>query len=117
LDLGASGFVDPASGIAGLADFDGTLSSDGRELRSNGTVKADKLKLSPKGSPAGRAVNVKYAIQHDVAKESGALTQGDVSIGKALAQLTGTYQMQGPTTTLNMRLSAQGMPVDDLEPM
>jgi AsmA protein len=117
LDLGASGFVDPASGIAGLADFDGTLSSDGRELRSNGTVKADKLKLSPKGSPAGRAVNVKYAIQHDLAKESGALTQGDVSIGKALAQLTGTYQMQGASTILNMKLSAQGMPVDDLEPM
>jgi AsmA protein len=117
LDLGASGFVDPASGIAGLADFDGTLGSDGRELRSSGTVKADKLKLSPKGSPAGRSVNVKYAVQHDMAKESGALTQGDVSIGKALAQLTGTYQMQGASTILNMKLNAQGMPVDDLEPM
>lgn len=117
LDLSASGFVDPASGIAGLADFDGTLGSNGQQLRSSGTVKADKLKLSPKGSPAGRSVNVKYAVQHDMAKESGVLTQGDVSIGKALAQLTGTYQMQGASTILNMKLSAQGMPVDDLEPM
>jgi AsmA protein len=117
LDLGASGFVDPASGIAGLADFDGTLGSNGQQLRSSGTVKADKLKLSPKGAPAGRSVNVKYAVQHDMAKESGTLTQGDVSIAKALAQLTGTYQMQGASTILNMKLSAQGMPVDDLEPM
>src|SRR5207247_7860953 len=37
LDLAASGFVDPSSGIAGLADFDGTVASDGRVLRSNGT--------------------------------------------------------------------------------
>ncbi len=117
LDLAASGFVDPTSGIAGLADFDGTLGSNGSELRSSGTVKADKLKLSPKGLPAGRSVDVKYAVQHDMAKESGSLTQGDVSIGKALAQLTGTYQMQGPTTLVNMKLNAQGMPVDDLEPM
>jgi AsmA protein len=80
-------------------------------------VKADKLKLSPKGLPAGRSVDVKYAVQHDMAKESGALTQGDVAIGKALAQLTGTYRMEGPTTVLNMKLNAQGMPVDDLEPM
>src|SRR5207253_2975262 len=29
LDLAASGFVDPASGIAGLADFDGAVASDG----------------------------------------------------------------------------------------
>ncbi len=117
LDLAASGFVDPSSGIAGLADFDGKLGSDGSQLRSSGTVKADKLKLSPKGQPAGRSVDVKYAVQHDLAKESGELTQGDVSIGKALAQLTGTYRMEGPTTLLNMKLNAQGMPVDDLAPM
>ena len=117
LDLAASGFVDPTSGIAGLADFDGKLGSDGSQLRSSGTVKADKLKLSPKGQPAGRSVDVKYAVQHDLAKESGELTQGDVSIGKALAQLTGTYRMEGPTTLVSMKLNAQGMPVDDLEPM
>jgi AsmA protein len=117
LDLAASGFVDPSSGIAGLADFDGKLGSDGSQLRSSGTVKADKLKLSPKGLPAGRSVDVKYAVQHDLAKESGELTQGDVSIGKALAQLTGTYRMEGPTTLVNMKLNAQGMPVDDLAPM
>src|SRR5437762_13316880 len=50
LDLAASGFVDPSSGIAGLADFDGTVASDGHVVRSNGTMKADKLKMSAKGS-------------------------------------------------------------------
>ncbi len=117
LDLAASGFADPSSGIGGLADFDGTLNSDGRQVRTHGTLKADKLKLADKGAPAGRPVELKYATQYDLEKRSGALTQGDISIGKALAKLNGTYQMQGEQTLLNMKLNAQGMPVDDLEAM
>jgi AsmA protein len=34
-----------------------------------------------------------------------------------LAQLTGTYQAQGPTTVLTMKVNAQNMPVNDLEAM
>jgi len=117
LDLASSGFVDPSSGIAGLADFDGKLSSNGRQLRASGALKADKLKLAEKGSPAGRPVEVKYATEYDLQKEAGTLTQGDISIGKALAKLTGTYHVQGEQTLLNMKLNGPGMPVDDLEAM
>ncbi len=117
LDLTASGFVDPSTGIAGVADFDGTLSTDGKLARTSGTLKADKLKLAAKGSPAGRPVEVKYATDYDLLKQSGTLTQGDVSLGKALAKLTGTYQSQGESTALNMKLNADAMPVDDLQAM
>jgi AsmA protein len=117
LDLASSGFVDPSSGIAGIADFDGTLNSDGHRVQTNGTVKADKLKLAEKASPAGRPVEVKYAITHDLQKQAGTITQGEVMMGKAVAQLTGSYQTQGESTLLNMKLNGQGMPVDDLEAM
>jgi AsmA protein len=117
LDLSQSAFVDPAAGIAGLADFDGKLASDGRMAKTSGTLKADQLKLVAKGSPAGRPVQVVYSLDYDLQKQSGVLNQGDVSMGKALAQLTGTYQMQGDATILNMKLAGQGMPVDDLEAM
>ena len=117
LDLTASGFVDPFTGIAGVADFDGTLSTDGKLARTSGTLKADKLKLAVKGSPATRPVEVKYATDYDLVKQGGTLTQGDVSLGKALAKLTGTYQSQGESTVLNMKLNADGMPVDDLQAM
>jgi AsmA protein len=117
LDLDASGFVDPSSGIAGLADFDGTLNSDGKQLQANGTLKADKLKLAEKGSPASQPVGVKYALTYDLQKQGGTLTQGDVTLGKALAKLTGNFQSQGESTLLNMKLNADGMPVDDLETM
>ena len=117
LDLTASGFVDPSTGIAGVADFDGTLNSDGLVLRTSGTLKAAKLKLAVKGSPASQPVTVKYATDYDLKKEGGTLTQGDVSLGKALAKLSGTYQSQGEATILNMKLNADGMPVDDLQTM
>jgi len=117
LDLTASGFVDPSTGIAGIADFDGTLKSDGHVLRTSGTLKTDKLKLAVKGTPATQAVTVKYATDYDLQKQGGTLTQGDVSLGKALAKLTGTYQSQGESTILNMKLNADGMPVDDLQAM
>ena len=117
LDLTASGFVDPSTGIAGVADFDGTLSSDGHALRTNGTLKAAKLKLAVKGTPATQPVSVKYATDFDLQKQGGTLTQGDVSLGKALAKLTGTYQSEGESTILNMKLNADGMPVDDLQTM
>ena len=117
LDLAASGFVDPASGIAGLADFDGAVASDGRVLRSNGTMKADKLKMSAKGSPAGRPVEVRYATDYNLQSQSGTLSKADVAIGKALAQLTGNYETRGDATLVNMKLNAQNMPVDDLQAM
>ena len=117
LDLNASGFVDPTTGIAGVADFDGTLNTDGKLARTSGTLKADKLKLAVKGSPATRPVEVKYATDYDLVKQGGTLTQGDVTLGKALAKLTGTYQSQGESTVLNMKLNADGMPVDDLQAM
>jgi AsmA protein len=117
LDLAASGLVDPSTGIAGIADVDANLNSDGRSARSSGTVNADKLKLSEKGSPAGRPVEVKYATDYNLDKQSGTLNQGDVAIGQAWAHLTGTYEIKDDNTLLNMKLNAQNMPVNELVAM
>jgi AsmA protein len=104
-------------GITGSADFDGTLSSDGRIAKASGTLKATSLKLVPKGSPAGVPVQFVFVAEHDLKNESGKLMQGDVGIGKALAKLTGTYDMKGETTSIHTTLNGQAMPVDDLEAM
>ena len=117
LDLGKSGFVDPGSGIAGVANFDGTVASDGTQAHSNGNMSAESLKLSPKGSPAKRAVTVRYAAIYGLQKQTGQLTQGDVSVGKAVAKLGGTYDLHGESAVVNLKLNADNMPVDDLETM
>jgi hypothetical protein len=116
-DLGASGLVSPSSGIQGLVDFDGAISSNGQQAKTSGTVKAEKLKLVAKGAPSKAAVTVKYAVDYDLNAYSGTLTQGDVSIGKAVERLTGSYQTQGQTTTLNMKLNGSDMPWTSWRPL
>lgn len=115
LDLAQSGVIDPSAGISGLADFDGTIASDGHVAKADGTLRTTGLKVVAKGSPAGRPVDVKYSVEHDLQKQSGRILQGDVSLGKALAKLTGNYQMQGETTIIHAKLSGENMPVDDLQ--
>ena len=117
LDLAAAGIAELSPGISGLADFEGTVTSDGKEVKTTGAVEAEKLKLVQSGAPAGRPVQVKYAVQHELHSQSGTLTEGDIAMGKAVAQMTGTYQIQGETAQVNMKLNAQNMPVDDLEAM
>jgi AsmA protein len=115
LDLSQSAMVDPNAGISGLADFEGSVVSDGRVAKADGTLKATNLKLTPKGAPSGRPIQVQFAVEHNLQTESGRIVQGNVAMGKALAKLTGTYESRGETTSLRTKLVGQGMPVDDLE--
>jgi AsmA protein len=117
MNLAESGFIDPASGISGIADFEGNVSSDGHEAKTSGKLKASKLQVVQKGSPAGKPVELTYAVVHSLAKESGTITQGDVAMGKAVAHLTGSYDAHGKVTSVNLKLNGPGMPVDDLEAM
>lgn len=114
LDLAQSAIVDPDLGITGSADFDGTLASDGNIAKAKGTLVVTSLQLVQKGSPATVPIQVVFAVDHDLKAETGKLLQGDIAIGKALAKLTGTYDMHGETTSARTRLSGPAMPVDDL---
>ncbi len=115
LDLSQSALVDPNAGISGLADFEGAVTSDGRAAKANGTLKATNLKLTPKGAPSGRPVELKFAVEHNFQSESGRIVQGDVGMGRALAKLTGTYESRGETTSIRTKLVGESMPVDELE--
>jgi len=117
MNLATSGFIDPASGIGGLANFQGTLNSNGTQAKAAGQVTCEKIKLSPKGSPASKEIKVEYGADLDLEKQAGTITQGDIAIGKALAHLTGGFQTQGETEVVNLRLNAPNMPVDELEAM
>jgi len=109
--------IDPASGIAGLASFDGTLNSNGSQAKAVGLFTGKQLKFSPKGTPAPKTVTIKHTVDVDLDKQSGTITQGDVGIGNAQARLTGTFQTQGEAEVVNLKLNAPNMPVDELEAM
>jgi len=115
LDLATTGFLDASSGVAGVVDFKGTLSSDGKQMNAKGTVKTNKLKLSATGAPSSVPVNIDYATTYDLKSRSGNLNQGDIHIGSALARLNGAYNVAAEPAKLDMRLNGQSMPVGDLE--
>ncbi len=115
LDLASTGFVDASSGLAGMIDFRGDLASDGRRIKSKGTVEAEKIKLAAGGSPSTVPINVDYSTAYDLKSQAGDLTQGDLHIGKAQARLTGNYDTSRATTTVRMKLAGQAMPAPDLQ--
>lgn len=117
MNLATSGFIDPAMGLGGTADLDATLASDGHKAKIDGTAKATNLQVSQKGKPAGRPVDANFAIVHDLVKQTGDISKCDVTMGKAVAHLTGTYDAHGQVTDVNLKLNGPNMPVDDLEAM
>ena len=88
LDLASLG-ADPSMGLGGTANLEGSLDSDGKMAKVTGELSLEKLKMSPKGSPAGRPIQVKLAADYDLVKQSGRISTGDISVGKAVAHLTG----------------------------
>jgi AsmA protein len=117
MNLAASGFIDPAAGISGIADYEGTVASDGHEAKTDGTLKATNLQVVKKGSPAGKPVEVTYTVLHNLAKETGSVPKCEIAMGKAIAHLNGTYDAHGKVTSINLKLNGENMPVDDLEAM
>jgi AsmA protein len=114
LDLASLG-ADPGMGLGGTVNLDGTLDSDGKMAKVKGELSLEKLKMSPKGSPASRPIQVKLATDYDRVKQTGKISMGDVSVGKAMAHLTGNYQAAGDATMLDMKLNAPGLPVEEVE--
>jgi AsmA protein len=117
MNLAESGFIDRASGISGIADFEGTVTSDGHQVQTTGTLRAAKLQVVQKGSPAGDPVQLTYTAAYNLVEQTGEITQGDVAMGKAVAHVTGSYNTQANITSVDLKLNGQGMPVDDLEAM
>ncbi len=115
IDLASTGFVDPSSGLSGTVSFTGMFASDGNVMSSQGTIKTERIRFVAGGSPSAVPVNLNYTTAYTPKKQTGALSQGDVHIGNAIAHLTGTYDTSGSSTSLKMKLNGQGMPVTDLQ--
>ena len=114
-DVASTGFIDPASGLAGLIDFKGSLSSEAGRLRSKGVVHATGIQLVPGGTPARVPVEIDYESDYSRKTRTGVVKQGDVHIGKALAHLTGDYNAGGQAIAVRLKLAGQGMPAPDLQ--
>jgi AsmA protein len=114
-DLIAGGFVPPSAGIAGIADVNANITSNGQTAHVQGTIDATQLKLAANGSPAPRPVHVNFTVNQNLASFSGQLQKTTLAFGKALFNIAGTYQTHGAKTSLNATAATQGAPINDLE--
>ncbi len=117
LDIAKTGFVRPSTGFEGLVSIDGGASLTGHVLQLKGSIQAEHLKLAKAGKPATKTVGFDFVLNNDLRERSGALTRGEVHIGKAKAELTGTYRIQNNNTVLHVKLAAPGMQVEELAAM
>jgi AsmA protein len=114
LDLVASGIAGPDSGLSALIDFRGSISSDGKQMQSKGSASVGRLRILKSGSPAGKPVSVTYRLHHDFKSQSGVVAEGQVECGKAVARLSGSYNVRGNDLLLVMKLRGENMPAQDL---
>ena len=119
LDVAKAGFVRPReTGFEGVVSvIDGNAASSGPELHLKGAIEVAQLKLAKAGKPAAKTVGFDFALDHDLRQRSGTLTRGDVHIGKAKAELTGTYRVENNATVLHVKLAAPAMQVQELAAM
>ena len=115
LDVASTGFIDPASGLAGLIEFKGSLTSEAGRLRSKGVVNATGIQLVPGGKPARVPIRLDYESDYSRKGQTGVVKQGDVHIGSAVAHLTGDYNAAGQAIAVKLKLAGQRMPASDLE--
>jgi AsmA protein len=112
-DLASTGFLDPASGLAGILDFDGKVSSDGRKLHSEGKATAGKLRVIKGPGEAKAPVALDYKSDYYLEPETGSLN-ASLRTGKSTATASGTLDAKGQDTIAHLKLQGKNMAVDDL---
>jgi AsmA protein len=113
-DLAASHFFEPSTGIKGIVGAEGDLHWVGTAFEAKGSLRADKLVLAKGGAPAQREVELDFDVANDSVHHTGQVRSGTVHLGKAVANLTGSYSFQEAVTSVNMRLAGNRMSMDEL---
>lgn len=112
-DLGKE-LLDSSQGIAGNANLDANIRSNGHTATVDGTLHVTKLKLAQNGTPSSQPVNIAFTVEQNLQSLSGNIQKADLSVGKAAMSVNGGYQTQGATTALNLHASGQSLPIDSL---
>lgn len=117
LDPVAAGFLDKSAGLSVLADIDAHAVSNGASVTSNGTVHTQNLQLRSDAAPAPKPIDLTYSVVHNLGDNAGQLLDATFQTGKLAAHISGTYSMKPPSVSVNLKLTGQGLPIDELQSM
>lgn len=113
--LGTAGVLPPDAGIAGMADLQAQVQSNGQMLNAAGTARVDGIKLAKNGQPSAQPVQAQFAIVQDERAKTGQIQHATITIGRAAIDVSGTYQTSGPTTALNLKVNGNSVSIDEIE--
>jgi AsmA protein len=114
MDLSATGFVDPSSGLGGVLDYEGEAKSDGHRVHSQGKAKAADLRVVKGGQPAKLPVNLDYTSDYSLDSDTGNVN-ANLHTGNSLTNASGTLNGKGQETLANLKIQGKNMPVNDVE--
>jgi AsmA protein len=114
-NLGTAGVLPADAGISGVADLQAQVKSDGQMLNATGTAQVAGIKLATNGRPSSKPVQVKFNLTQNEHAMTGQIQQATINVGRAVINVAGTFQTSGPTTALNLKVTGNGVPIDDLE--
>jgi AsmA protein len=100
---------------SGSLGMDASVASDGSAVHSEGHGRVEKLRLVHEGTPTSQPVSFSYATDYSVAKQSGVIRAGEISIGKAKAQLSGSYSLHGNAPVAHVKLSGSQLPLENVQ--
>jgi AsmA protein len=117
INIAATGFIDPASGISGTVNLDETLQSDGTKATLAGAVTASGLKVLPNGPPSPRVISIQHNVEVKLGTQAGTIKQADFAVGNAQLHATGTFNNEQNTRTVDLQLNGPNLSIDELQAM
>jgi AsmA protein len=114
-NLGTAGLLPPDAGISGVADLQAQVKSDGQTLNATGTTQVAGIKLAKNGRPSSKPVQVQFNVTQNEQAMTGQIQQATITVGHAVINVAGSFQTSGPTTALNLKVTGNAVPIDELE--
>ena len=111
----AAGVIAQSKGISMVADVDADLISDGINGSSTGKIKASRLQLAAKGSPAQELVSIDYSVSQNLATREGTVSDVAIHTGSVAVHVKGTFKLSPEAMMINLRLSAPALPIEQIE--
>ncbi len=115
VELGSAAVLPPDAGIAGLADLQAQVQSNGQTLNATGSTTIAGIKLAKDGQPSAKPVQMQFSVTQNLQAMTGQIDRAAFNVGRATINTAGTYQAAGPTTAINLKVNGDAVPIDEIE--
>src|SRR6185437_13062323 len=84
-------------------------------VHSRGTLHMQALQLRKTGTPSSQPIDLRYDITHRMADNAGEIQQASIGLGKGTIQLSGSYRLAGDDPSVDLKVAAAAVPIDELQ--